>query len=79
MFSAKAFHQELSETKKLQGFWASTVPQNTIQKSISIGFCVSAIRHDSSLSKYRKQKHPPWKYSKWHMSRGVTAAVYGTC
>jgi hypothetical protein len=39
------------------------LPQNTTQKSISIVFCVSAIRHDSSLSKYRKQKQsPPWKY-----------------
>ena len=48
----------------------STIPQNTIQKSISIVFCVSAIRHDSSLSKYRKQKQsPPWKYSKCHTSR----------
>jgi hypothetical protein len=43
-----------------------TVPaQNTTQKSISIAFCVSSIRHDSSLSKYRKQKQsPPWKILK---------------
>jgi hypothetical protein len=35
-------------------------PQNTTQKSISIVFNISSIRHDSSLSKYRKQKqHPP--------------------
>ena len=34
-------------------------PKNTIQKSISIVFCVSAIHHDSSLSKYRKQKRSP--------------------
>ena len=33
--------------------------QNTTQKSISIVFSVSAIRHDSSLSKYRKQKQSP--------------------
>ena len=37
----------------------AALPQNTTQKSISIAFCVSAIRHDSSLSKYRKQKQPP--------------------
>jgi hypothetical protein len=33
--------------------------QNTTQKSISIVFSVSSIRHDSSLSKYRKQKQSP--------------------
>jgi hypothetical protein len=33
--------------------------QNTTQKSISFVFCVSSIRHDSSLSKYRKQKQSP--------------------
>ena len=33
--------------------------QNTTQKSISIVFCVSVIRHDSSLSKYCKQKQSP--------------------
>ena len=33
--------------------------QNTTQKSISIVFCVSSIRHDSSLSKCRKQKQFP--------------------
>jgi hypothetical protein len=38
---------------------SSTLPQNTTQKSISIVFSVSAIRHDSSLSKYRKQKQSP--------------------
>jgi hypothetical protein len=37
------------------GVWS----QNTTQKSISIVFCVSVIRHDSSLSKYRKQKQSP--------------------
>jgi hypothetical protein len=37
----------------------SPIPQNTTQKSISIVFSVSAIRHDSSLSKYRKQKQSP--------------------
>ena len=43
--------------------WAEPLAQNTTQKSISIAFCVSSIRHDSSLSKYRKQKQsPPWKY-----------------
>jgi hypothetical protein len=35
------------------------VAQNTTQKSISIVFSVSSIRHDSSLSKYRKQKQSP--------------------
>jgi hypothetical protein len=30
--------------------------QNTTQKAISIVFCVSSIRHDSSLSKDPKQK-----------------------
>jgi hypothetical protein len=54
--------------------------QNTIQKSISIVFCVSAIRHDSSLSKYRKQKEsPPGMCAIVNISRGVTASVYGTC
>ena len=38
---------------------SSPAPQNTTQKSISIVFSVSAIRHDSSLSKYRKQKQSP--------------------
>ena len=34
--------------------------QNTIQKYISIVFCVSAIRHElSPLGKYRKQKQSP--------------------
>jgi hypothetical protein len=42
---------------------SGVLSQNTTQKSISIAFCVSSIRHDSSLSKYRKQKQsPPWKY-----------------
>jgi hypothetical protein len=36
-----------------------TTAQNTIQKSIFIVFCVTAIRHDSSLNKYRKQKQSP--------------------
>ena len=54
--------------------------QNTTQKSISIAFCVSSIRHDSSLSKYRKQKQsPPWTCAVFSISRGVTASVYGTC
>jgi hypothetical protein len=34
-------------------------------------FCVSAIRHDSSLSKYRKQKQsPPWTCAILSISRG---------
>jgi hypothetical protein len=33
--------------------------QNTTENSISIVFCVSYIRHDLSLSKYRKQKQSP--------------------
>jgi hypothetical protein len=45
--------------------------QNTTQKSISIVFCVSVIRHDSSLSKYRKQKQsPPWTCAIFSISRG---------
>jgi hypothetical protein len=45
--------------------------QNTTQKSISIAFCVSSIRHDSSLSKYRKQKQsPPWTCAIFSISRG---------
>ena len=51
--------------------------QNTVQKSISIVFCVSAIRHNSSLGKYRKQKQsPPWHRTKTHRrSIRVTAAT----
>ena len=41
----------------------ATTPQNTTQKSISIVFCVSVIRHDSSLSKYRKQKQFPLEFA----------------
>jgi hypothetical protein len=37
----------------------SALAQNTTQKSIPIAFCVSSICHDSSLSKYRKQKQTP--------------------
>ena len=60
--------------------WRTSQSQNTTQKSISIAFCVSSIRHDSSLSKYRKQKQsPPWTYAIFSISRGVTASVYGTC
>jgi hypothetical protein len=45
--------------------------QNTTQQSISIVFYVSAIRHDSSLSKYRKQKQsPPWNCDILSISRG---------
>ena len=52
----------------------------TTQKSISIVFSVSSIRHDSSLSKYRKQKQsPPWTCAIFSISRGGTAYVYGTC
>jgi hypothetical protein len=40
-------------------FLFSAMAQNTTQKSISIVFSVSSIRHDSSLSKYRKQKQSP--------------------
>jgi hypothetical protein len=46
-----------------QMYWCLPVcctgAQNTTQKSISIVFSVSAICHDSSLSKYRKQKQSP--------------------
>jgi hypothetical protein len=38
---------------------STVIPQNTTQKCISIVFCVSSIHHDSSLSKYRKQKQFP--------------------
>ena len=44
---------------KAQASLVSAEAQNTTQKSISIVFSVSAIRHDSSLSKYRKQKQSP--------------------
>jgi hypothetical protein len=48
----------------------TTKSQNTTQKSISIAFCVSSIRHDSSLSKYRKQKQsPPWMCAVFSISR----------
>ena len=47
------------------------LPQNTTQKSISIVFSVSVIRHDSSLSKYRNQKQsPPWTFAIFSISRG---------
>jgi hypothetical protein len=53
------------------GGHVSPIPQNTTQKSISFVFCVSAIRHDSSLSKYRKQKQsPPWTCAILSISRG---------
>jgi hypothetical protein len=45
--------------------------QNVINKSISIAFCVSAIHHDSSLSKYRKQKQSlPWTCAILNIFRG---------
>jgi hypothetical protein len=48
-----------------------SLAQNTTQKSISIVFSVSVIRHDSSLSKYRKQKQsPPWTFAIFSISRG---------
>jgi hypothetical protein len=52
--------------------WVMNVQtQNTIQKSISIVFCVSAIRHDSSLGKYHKEKQsPPWMCAILNISRG---------
>jgi hypothetical protein len=55
------------------------VTQNTTQKSDAIAFCVSSIRHDSSLSKYRKQKQSPLEILKMAHVQGVTASVYGTC
>jgi hypothetical protein len=54
-------------------------PQNTTQKSIPIAFCVSSIRHDSSLSKYRKQKQTPPGCAPFLVFPGGTASVYGTC
>ena len=69
---------EVSETKDSVNSRGKA--QNTTQKSISIVFCVSVIRHDSSLSKYRKQKQsPPWTCAIFSISRGGTASVYGTC
>jgi hypothetical protein len=59
--------------------WGGVEPQTTTQKSISIVFSVSSIRHDSSLSKYRKQKQHPLKILKLVHIQGVTASVYGTC
>jgi hypothetical protein len=51
--------------------FSNVAAQNTTQKSISIVFSVSAIRHDSSLSKYRKQKQsPPWTFAILSISRG---------
>jgi hypothetical protein len=62
-----------------QGSTSYPGTQNTIQKSISIVFCISAIRHDSSLSKYLKQKQlHPWTCAILSISRGA-ASVYGTC
>jgi hypothetical protein len=59
--------------------WPMT--QNTTQKSISIVFSVSSIRHDSSLSKYRKQKQSPSGNTKNGARPGgwSPAFVYGTC
>jgi hypothetical protein len=51
----------------------------TTQKSISIVFCVSVIRHDSSLSKYRKQKQSPLEILKMAHVQGVMASIYDTC
>jgi hypothetical protein len=69
--------------KPYQSLWTTQRPwaQNTIQKSISIVFWVSAIRHDLSLIKYPKQKQsPPGSVPFWIFPGGeVTAAVYDTC
>jgi hypothetical protein len=46
--------------------------QNTIQKSVSIVFCVSAIRHDLSLSKYRKEAVTPPDVCYFEYFQGVT-------
>jgi hypothetical protein len=71
----------VNKANKIQGHSNEGItPEYHTVKSISIVFCISAIRHDSSLSKYRKQKQsPPRNIQKWHTSRGVTASVYGTC
>jgi hypothetical protein len=53
--------------------------QNTTQKSISIAFCVSYIRHDLSLSKYRKQKQSPPGNTKNGARPGGDSSVDGTC
>jgi hypothetical protein len=61
----------LSMFSKIIGHLHYTIPQNTTQKSISFVFCLSAIRHDSSLSKYRKHKQsPPWTCAILSISRG---------
>jgi hypothetical protein len=58
--------------------WCS-MAQNTIQKSISIVISASAIHHNWYSAITVNRNSHPWKYSKWHMSRGVTASVYGNC
>jgi hypothetical protein len=59
----KNVQDERDETFTTTSSKGRVIAQNTTQKSISIVFSVSVIRHDSSLSKYRKQKEsPPWKY-----------------
>ena len=49
------------------------IDQRPCARSLNIEnvvFCVSAIRHDSSLSKCPKQKQsPPGKHSKWHFTQ----------
>jgi hypothetical protein len=56
-----------------------TLAQNTTRKSISIVFCVNVIRHDSSVSKYRKQKQStPLNVRHFEYFQGEIASVYGT-
>ena len=53
--------------------------QSTIQKSISIVFCVSGIRHDSVTQQDRKQKQsPPGNTQNGTRPGGVTGSVYCT-
>ena len=68
-----------THVRKIQWFCQKARAQNTTQKSISIVFCVSVIRHDSSLGKYRKQKQSPLEIVKMAHVRRVTASDYGTC
>jgi hypothetical protein len=57
------------------GHVTSTLSHNTIQKSLSIVFCGSAIPYDSSLNKYRKQKQS----LPGNTQNGARLTVYGTC
>ena len=75
----KKTRTKLMKTLAIGGIEQKTQTDYT-EVHIHVFFCVSAIRNDSSLSKYHKQKQsPPWTCSILNISRGVTASVYGTC